>query len=341
MILADKIIKLRRQSGFSQEELAARLNVSRQSVSKWESGTSIPDLNKIIKLSEIFGVSTDYLLKDEIEDEASGYTEEYEYNYENNSKLRKVTLQEAAEYLDEQRKGAFRIAAGVALCILSPVPMILLGGISEIMSRTASVSGNVSYATAEAGITDAAGGIGVVILLAMIAAAVALFISTGIKLSKYEYLDKEPISPEYGVAGLAESRKEKFENTYKNSMVAGACLCILCAVPIIVGGAMSGNDMFMIFMVSLLFIMIASGVFLFVRAGMINESFQKLLEEGDYSRERKKNKEKFESLYWPIVVAVYLLVSFLTGQWAITWIIWPVAGVLSAVIENVIESRNK
>ena len=63
MILADKIIKLRRQSGFSQEELAARLNVSRQSVSKWESGTSIPDLNKIIKLSEIFGVSTDYLLK--------------------------------------------------------------------------------------------------------------------------------------------------------------------------------------------------------------------------------------------------------------------------------------
>lgn len=65
MILADKIMKLRKQNGWSQEELAMQLGVSRQSVSKWESGTSIPDLERIIKLSQIFGVSTDYLIKDE------------------------------------------------------------------------------------------------------------------------------------------------------------------------------------------------------------------------------------------------------------------------------------
>ena len=68
MILADKIMKLRKQNGWSQEELAMQLGVSRQSVSKWESGTSIPDLERIIKLSQIFGVSTDYLIKDEIEE---------------------------------------------------------------------------------------------------------------------------------------------------------------------------------------------------------------------------------------------------------------------------------
>ena len=62
MILAEKIIKLRKQKGWSQEDLAARLSVSRQSVSKWESMASIPDLDKIVKLSRIFGVSTDYLL---------------------------------------------------------------------------------------------------------------------------------------------------------------------------------------------------------------------------------------------------------------------------------------
>mgnify|MGYP002412237337 CR=1 FL=1 len=67
MILADKIIQLRKQFGWSQENLADALNVSRQSVSKWESGNSIPDLTKILKMAEIFGVSTDYLLKDEIE----------------------------------------------------------------------------------------------------------------------------------------------------------------------------------------------------------------------------------------------------------------------------------
>ena len=68
MILADKIMRLRKQNGWSQEELAEKMGISRQSVSKWESGTSIPDLDKIIKMSGIFGVTTDYLLKDDIEE---------------------------------------------------------------------------------------------------------------------------------------------------------------------------------------------------------------------------------------------------------------------------------
>ena len=67
MILAEKIMEMRKKNGWSQEELAYQLGVSRQSVSKWESGASIPDLERILKLSEIFGVSTDYLLKEEIE----------------------------------------------------------------------------------------------------------------------------------------------------------------------------------------------------------------------------------------------------------------------------------
>ena len=61
MILADKIIDLRKKNGWSQEELAEQLGVSRQSVSKWESAQSVPDMNRILKLSELFGVSTDYL----------------------------------------------------------------------------------------------------------------------------------------------------------------------------------------------------------------------------------------------------------------------------------------
>ena len=65
MILAEKIMEMRKKNGWSQEELAYQLGVSRQSVSKWESGASIPDLERILKLSEIFGVSTDYLLKEE------------------------------------------------------------------------------------------------------------------------------------------------------------------------------------------------------------------------------------------------------------------------------------
>ena len=61
--LADRIQQLRREHGLSQEQLAEKLNVSRQAVSKWESAQAQPELDKIIALSELFCVTTDYLLK--------------------------------------------------------------------------------------------------------------------------------------------------------------------------------------------------------------------------------------------------------------------------------------
>lgn len=68
MLLSEKIMSLRKRNGWSQEELAQQLGVSRQSVSKWESMASMPDIQKIMSMSELFGVSTDYLLKDELEE---------------------------------------------------------------------------------------------------------------------------------------------------------------------------------------------------------------------------------------------------------------------------------
>lgn len=63
MAISDKIQELRKQNGMSQEQLAEKMGVSRQAVSKWESGICAPDIEKIIGLSELFGVSTDYLMK--------------------------------------------------------------------------------------------------------------------------------------------------------------------------------------------------------------------------------------------------------------------------------------
>ncbi len=69
MEFSEKLITLRRREGLSQEQLADRLGVTRQSVSKWESGAVMPELVKLISLSEIFGVSVDYLVKDYLEEE--------------------------------------------------------------------------------------------------------------------------------------------------------------------------------------------------------------------------------------------------------------------------------
>lgn len=83
MILAEKIMMLRKRNGWSQEDLANELNIFRQSVSKWESSMSVPDLDKILKLSELFGVTTDFLLKDE---------EEMITELNENESVRKITL---------------------------------------------------------------------------------------------------------------------------------------------------------------------------------------------------------------------------------------------------------
>ena len=101
MILADKIINERKKNGWSQEELAEMLGVSRQSVSKWEGAQAVPDLQKILKLAEIFGVSTDYLLKDEIEEADS--SEAVKEVSEHVPPLRKVTLAEVNEFIEDKK----------------------------------------------------------------------------------------------------------------------------------------------------------------------------------------------------------------------------------------------
>lgn len=128
MILAEKIAEQRKKNGWSQEELAEKLSVSRQSVSKWESAQSVRDLNRVLKLAEIFGVATDYLLKDEIE--TTQNITDFETT-ENAKNVRKVTMEEANDFISHRKKTVPIVAFGVSLCIASPVVLIALAGLSE------------------------------------------------------------------------------------------------------------------------------------------------------------------------------------------------------------------
>ena len=322
MILADKIIKLRKQQGWSQEELAARLEVSRQSVSKWESMTSMPDLDKIVKLSQIFGVSTDYLLDENAEPEElnqGGLPADEE------SSVRAVSLEEANGYLAQIRITAQRTALGVALCILSPIPMLLLVALAA--QKSSSLSGSM------------ASGFGVGILLVMVAAAVALFISESLKIEKYRYLDLQPIETEYGVAGIAERRRDDYEPVYRRSIVLGISFCILSAVPLLLVTGFKEKNVVLVFVtVALLLAFVAVGVFLLVKSNAIWAGFQRILEEGEYTREKKQRNRKngpVAAIYWSVVLALYLGWSFVTFAWGRTWIIWPVAGVLYLAVAEI------
>ena len=155
MIFADKLIDLRKKNGWSQEELAEKLNVSRQAVSKWEGAQSVPDMSRIIQLSELFGVSTDYLLKDNI-----GQVEPSQESAPD-SPIRTVGMEEANAFLKIKEDNSRRVALGVMLCILSPILIIYLSGAMDL--------GRLPLSEMQAV------GIGLVVLLALIKISKCLF----------------------------------------------------------------------------------------------------------------------------------------------------------------------
>lgn len=312
MIFADKLILLRKKAGWSQEELADQMNVTRQSVSKWEGAQSVPDLEKMIRLSKLFGVSTDYLLKDEIE-EAENISLS-----DDAPTLRRVSMDEANTFLSVKLRTAKTIAYAAFLCILSPIALLILGAISE------SMAGGLNE--------DIAGGIGMIALIIFVAIAAAMFISSSSKSAPFAYLEKEKFETEYGVSGMVKERKVQYKDLHTKHNIAGTCLCIVALIPLFIGAIIDAdNDLFLTIMLSLSFLIAGVGVICFIKTGIIWASYEKLLQEGEYSKENKE-KPSFSSAiytaYWVIVTAVYLGYSLPSNNWGQSWIIWVVAGVI-------------
>ncbi|MBD5111773.1 MAG: helix-turn-helix transcriptional regulator [Ruminococcaceae bacterium] len=328
MIFADKLIRLRKKSGMSQEELAEKMNVSRQSVSKWEGAQSVPDLEKILQLGNLFGVTTDYLLKDEVEDE--------EYSKGDYSeKERKISLEQANEFLSLRKKAAPRIALATFMCILSVIPLLVLGGLSEY--------GKVSISE------NFAGGIGMIILLIIVAAAVGIFIHTDYQSEAYKFLERETFEAEYGVIGMVREQQKAFRDKYVMSNIIGTCLCIL-SVAVLFVGAVFDDDFLSVIMLGAMLFIAGIGVYFFTAAGVRWASMQKLLKEGDYTDEHKSRSKMngaIAGIYWSVVVAVYLAWLFLeknplnggSSSWVSgsrSWVVFPVAGVLFAAVAGLV-----
>ena len=299
MIFADKLILLRKKAGWSQEELAEQMDITRQSVSKWEGAQSVPDLEKMIRLSELFGVSTDYLLKDEIE-------EAEQLNSSNDiPTLRRVSMEEANAFLSIKSKTAKTIAYAAFSCILSPIALLMLGAINE------STPGILNE--------DIAGGIGMIVLIIFAAIAAVMFILSGNKTAPFAYLEKEKFETEYGVRGMVKERKAQYKDLHTKNNIAGTCLCITALIPLFVGAIIDAdNDLFLTIMLSLSFLIAGVGVICFIKTGIIWESYEKLLQEGEYSIENKEKPSIATAVYtayWIIATAIYLGYSLSSNNW--------------------------
>lgn len=342
-MLSEKIINLRKSRGWSQEELAERLNVSRQSVSKWESGISNPDLDKIVAMSTLFGVSTDYLLKDVTTEQSEPIRDcvreddedddDEEIIEEEALPTREVTVAEVEEYLTAVKKAGPRIALGVLLCILSPVALILLCGLADfrlLMSE------------------GVAAAIGITALFLFVGTAVAIFIINGMSLSKYEYMEKHLlVLPE----ALEKTLIEEYEANNKKDIIciiAGALCCIFGVLLLIVVSCLFPFLEELIVCTTAVFVFGAIGVYIIVRTGYLRGAYQRLLQIEEFSKAGKTKRKStsnysgiLEGSYWTLVLAIYLGVSFLTHRWDITWIIWILGAAFASPVEMFFRRKKK
>ncbi len=246
------------------------------------------------------------------------------------TKTRHVSGMEADEYLFVSKQAASQLAAGIFLCICSPVMLLLLLAIRSFL-----------FSIAE----GVAVGAGVTVLLCMVACAVALFITASMKMERYEYLKTEcfTLDPVY-----EQSMRNIWEMQVRNKVAykitIGVVLCILAVIPVILTGVFvseSGNNEFLVLLsVICLLVIIAIAVSLFVTGGMEEEAYKVILQEKEFSPRKKSEKKMADfvsGIYWSVVVIVYLVWSFLTGRWGISWIIWPIAGILYDVVCKVFE----
>ncbi len=270
-------------------------------------GTVISEFGNLDELAEDLG------LKRELEE---AHTKEAE------SPRRHIILEEAQAFITSRGKKALFLSLGVMLCIMSVAPVIVLqnpGGVALMFLSIALGVGSIVYSS---------------------------FIG-----KEWNFMRTELCQIDMNTASYLKERRRSFEPVHAACITIGVILCIVCWVPILFF-----TNMFEFFGAALLFVIVGIGVFLIVYSNSISNGFDLILRVNDAStisgnyrdlkdlpqtvKYKSKTAETIVVVYWPTITCLYLIISFLTFQWGITWIIWPIAAVARrAVVINCISDE--
>ncbi len=248
---------------------------------------------------------------------------------------------ETRNFLSDKKKNALFIALGVFLCIAAPGLMIATAAMPVVSVENNGFAIEMAYS-----LSDRNMALAFTLLFALIAAAVALFIISGMRSAKYNYLEKEYELDQMTENAVRQDR-ERFMPKYRAFIAIGVVLCVVSPLAVIVPAFAIPTYMSYIGVcVGLMLLIVAAGVFLLVYGGYISSSYKFILQEEDYEVSKKRASEekgtkRFLAVFWAAVPVIYLIVSFATGAWHMTWLIWPIAGVVDAVIVNLKANKGK
>ncbi len=322
MSFSENLYYLRKRDKITQEELADRLGVTRQSVSKWETGEASPETDKLILICDLFGVSLDDIVRTDLTKEPKQLVPAEEAPAEEDER----------EFIAKTNKFSKWIALGVFLILFGVSVCVLLGAISDLLVDTASE------------LTAIMGGVSVVLFVAV---AVFLFIFAGMEYDRFR--KEHPVMPKVYDDAECKAFGRKFS-------IAMACLtsAILLDVVVLivftsligVGTITTGNkDAAQCFVVAaflcVLSFIVGGYVYFGIQHTKYNiEEYNKLGEgKSEEDAEHKAKRKKFcDALCGTIMLAatgIYLLMGFVWHLWHPGWIIFPLGGIICAIVNTI------
>lgn len=259
MEFGEKLLKLRKEKGFSQETLAEQLNTSRQAISKWENGQGFPETDKLMMIGNIFDVSIDYLLKDSVE------------NNEKREDVGYYVSREMAEgFLLSTHKTARHVALGFSLFTLAFEPYFILGTNSKL---------------------------GILLIIVIATLGIISFATLGFDQGQYTVLNKEALFFDSNYFKELAGRYENFKSKYSVMMVIGVSLLAIGFLAFALEKKLETGVLVTYYPIFVA--LIAIGLYISLRIITVLSAYQLLVKNEEHTNRlgfklKKKAKKKFE-----------------------------------------------
>lgn len=292
MNFSEKLKKHRKELGMSQEELSFQLNVSRQAVSKWENDQGFPETDKLLLLSNLFGVSLDYLLKEDpsisLEDKEQGY----------------YASRETVEgYLASKASGAKKTALAVGIIIFSMSFPILLDE-----------------------------GVGTTLFMLSIALAVGMLVLNGFSVNRYADLESQPLVFDPAFFREFKDSYEARRKHHGIKIVFGIVLILLSVTAIVILEEIFLIDNDLVDTIIPIAVSFSVYLFILSGSALKAEKILMNNEEHMKEVSLEKKDGWIYGSVMPLTAMIFLAIGFKTGAWHPAWLVFPVAALVCKFI---------
>lgn len=293
MNFGENLQTLRKLKNYSQEDLADKLQVSRQAVSKWESGTGYPETEKLISICDLFDCSMDELIKGKISIDSNSEKKVYD------------------SFMNKFSKS------------ISLATMLILIGTTLLLTILGFNKENDMF--------------GIIVLLIFVVFSVPIFIVKGIEMenfkSKYSKLSNF----------YSQEEIDNYNNKFSKILALSISIILIGVVVMMAIIALKIFNEDSTFPVSILMCFVSVAVPILINAGIQKDKFdiEKYNKENSiYSKNESDKVGKYCGVIMIVATIIYLLISFIFNIWGISWIVFPVGGMLCGIVSILLKKEN-